>query len=154
MCDTWPVCLITGSDCPHILQFFHSSQGCHIYFASCLRGAFTEEAYMRWSWIITCHLVDFTVPVNPQRENERKRKDWQILGAYQRTKKKLWNMKVIAIPIVVDVLGTIPKGVEKRLKKLKIRGRIETTHTSALLRSARTLRRVLETRGVLLTLKI
>ena len=51
--------------------------------------------------------------------------------------KKLWNMKAI----VVGVLGTIPKGLlVKGLEDLEIRGQVETT---ALLRSARILRKVL-----------
>ena len=35
--------------------------------------------------------------------------------------KKLWNMKVTVIPIVVDVLKTVSKDLEKRLGELKIR---------------------------------
>ena len=30
--------------------------------------------------------------------------------------KKLWNMSVMMIPIVVGALGTIPKGLERLLK--------------------------------------
>ena len=51
-------------------------------------------------------------------------------------------MKVI--PIVIGALGTIPKGLIKRLEDLEIRGLVETILTTALLRSARILRRVLE----------
>ena len=36
------------------------------------------------------------------------------------------------IPIVVGALGTVPKGLEKRQKELKIGGRIETIQTSVL----------------------
>ena len=31
--------------------------------------------------------------------------------------KRLWNMKVKVIPNVVGALGTVPKGLEKRLGK-------------------------------------
>ena len=65
--------------------------------------------------------------------------------------RKLWNMKVIVIPVVAHVLGKIPKGFERGLEELEIGGRIENT---ALLRSARILRRVLETCGDLLSLKL
>ena len=44
--------------------------------------------------------------------------------------KKLWNMKVKVIPIVV---GTVPKGLEKGLESLEIRGRIDTIQNTALL---------------------
>ena len=49
------------------------------------------------------------------------------------------------IPIVIGALGMVPKGLERSLEELEIRGRIETIQTTALLRSARILRRVLET---------
>ena len=64
--------------------------------------------------------------------------------------KKLWNKKVNVIPIIVGVLRTFPKNLEKRLVELEIRRRIETT---TLLRSARIFRRVLETWLDLLPLK-
>ena len=49
------------------------------------------------------------------------------------------------IPIVIGALGTIPKRLIKGFEDLEIRGQIETIQTIALLRSARILRRVLET---------
>ena len=47
------------------------------------------------------------------------------------------------IPIVIDTLGTVTKGMLEGLMELKIRGQVETTQTTALLRLARILRRVL-----------
>ena len=55
--------------------------------------------------------------------------------------KKLWNMKVTFIPIVNGTVGTVTKGLIKGLEDLEIRVTIQTT---ALLRSARILRRVRE----------
>ena len=49
-----------------------------------------------------------------------------------------WNMRVIAIVIVT--LETVPKGLAKRLEEFEIRGRMETTQTTGLFRSARILR--------------
>ena len=43
-----------------------------------------------------------------------------------REQKKLQNMKVKVIPIVVSALGTIPKWLIKGLEDLEIRGRVET----------------------------
>ena len=54
-------------------------------------------------------------------------------------------MKVKVIPIVVGAHGTVPINLEKRVGDLEIRGRIETIQTTALLQSARILRKVLET---------
>ena len=66
---------------------------------------------------------------------------------------KLWNMKVTIIPIVIGALDTVTKRLLQGLEDLEITGRVETVQTKALLRSARILRRVLETWGDLLSLK-
>ena len=44
-------------------------------------------------------------------------------------------MKVIVIILIVGSLGRIHKKQEKRLGELEIRGKIETVHITALLRS-------------------
>ena len=62
-------------------------------------------------------------------------------------------MKVTFVPIVIGALGTITKGLLKSLEDLEVGGRVETIQTTALLRTARILRRVLETWGDLLSLK-
>ena len=59
--------------------------------------------------------------------------------------KKLWNMKVTVILIVVGALGTVTKGLVKGLKELVIKARVEIIQSTALLISARILRRVLDT---------
>ena len=59
--------------------------------------------------------------------------------------KKMWNMKVTIIPIVIGALDTVTKGLLKELEDLEVRGRVETIQTTALLRTARILRRVLKT---------
>ena len=51
-------------------------------------------------------------------------------------------------------LGTILKKIEQRLAEPETGGIIETTQTSSLQKSARILRRVLEARGDLLSLKL
>ena len=54
-------------------------------------------------------------------------------------------MKVTIIPIVNRALGKVTLGLIRRQEGLKMRGRVERIQTTALLRSARILRRVLET---------
>ena len=49
------------------------------------------------------------------------------------------------IPIVIGAFGTVTKGLLKGLKDLEVGGRVETIQTTALLKTARILRRVLET---------
>ena len=50
-------------------------------------------------------------------------------------------MVLTVIPIVIGVLGTIPKGLEQELNELEIRRRAETIQATALLRPARDVRR-------------
>ena len=68
--------------------------------------------------------------------------------------KKLWNMKVTIIPIVVGAFGTVTKGLLKGLADLEVGVRVETIQTTALLKTARILRRVLETLVDLLSLNL
>ena len=42
--------------------------------------------------------------------------------------KKLWNMKVTFIPIVIGALGTVHKGLIKGVEDLEIRGREATIY--------------------------
>ena len=56
----------------------------------------------------TCQLVDFAVPADHRvklKENEKMDKYLDLVIEL----KKLWNMKVHVIPIVVGALGTVPK---------------------------------------------
>ena len=63
-------------------------------------------------------------------------------------------MKVTIIPIVIGAFGTETKGLLKGLEDLEIGGRMETIQTTALLKTARILRRVLKTWGDLLSLNL
>ena len=58
------------------------------------------------------------------------------------------------ITIVIGALGTVTKGLIKGLEDLEIRGRVETIQTTALLRSARILKRVLTTSENFLSLRL
>ena len=101
----------------------------------------------------TCKIVDFTVPADNRvklKENEKKdiRIPWPCSGI-----EKNWNMKMTSMPIVLGTLGTVTEGLLKRLEDLKIRGLVKTIQT-ILSRLARILRRVQETWGDLLSLKL
>ena len=54
-------------------------------------------------------------------------------------------MKLTVIAIIIGTLGTIPKGLVREVDEFEIGKQAETIQTTALLRSARILRRVLET---------
>ena len=85
-------------------------------------------------------------PSWPQSKIERKwkKKNNKYLDLTKELKKKLWNMKVTFIAIVIVTLRIVTKGLLPRLEDLEI---------TVLLRTARILRRVLETWGDLLTPK-
>ena len=40
--------------------------------------------------------------------------------------KRLWNMKVAIIPILIGAFGTVTKGLLKGLEYLEVGGRVET----------------------------
>ena len=63
-------------------------------------------------------------------------------------------MKVTIIPIVIGAFGTVTKGLLKGLEDLEVGRRVESIQTSALLKTARILRRVLDTWGDLLSLNL
>ena len=46
--------------------------------------------------------------------------------------KKLWNIKLTIIPIVIGALCAVIKGLVQGLEDLKITGRVETVKTTAL----------------------
>ena len=91
-----------------------------------------------------CKTVDFAVPADHRiilKEIEKKDKYLDLA----RELKKLLNVKVTIVPNVIGALGTITKGLLTSLEDLEVGGRVETIQTTALLRTARTLRRILET---------
>ena len=89
-------------------------------------------------------MVDFAVPADHRvklKECEKKDKYLDLA----RKLKKLWNIQVTIIPIVIGAFGTVTKWVLKGMEDLEVGWRLETIQTTALLRTARILRRVLET---------
>ena len=69
--------------------------------------------------------MGFPVPTGHRIKMKESKKTIKYLDL-AREQKKLWNMMVTVIPIVVGELGTVPKSLERDLEELKIRGRIET----------------------------
>ena len=94
----------------------------------------------------SCKLVDFAVPADQRIKDEYLYLAWEL--------KKLWHMKVTIIPLVIGVFETVTKGLLKGLEDLEVGGRVETIQTTTILRTARILRRVLETWGDLLSLRL
>ena len=89
-------------------------------------------------------IIDFAVPA----DHKLKLKECGLRDKYldlTRELKKLWNMKVKIIPLVIGAIGKVAKGL--------IHGLEDTIETSTLLRTTRIPRRVLEIWGDLLSLK-
>ena len=63
-------------------------------------------------------------------------------------------MKVTIIPIVIGAFGAVTKGLLKGLEGLEVGGLVDTIQTTALLKTARILRKVLETWGDFLSLNL
>ena len=85
-------------------------------------------------------IVDFAVPA----EHTIKLKECEKKAKYRdlaRELKKLWNMKVSIVPIVIGAFGAVTGGLLKGLEDLEVSGRVETIQTTALLKTASILRR-------------
>ena len=56
----------------------------------------------------------------------------------------LWKVEATVIPVVIDALGTIPRGLEENLRTLGITLKAKFIQKFALLGTTRILRKVLE----------
>ena len=65
--------------------------------------------------------------------------------------KKMWNMKVKVVPLVIGALGTHAEALEKRLKAMSIETKITELQKTLLTHTSRIFWKVLEVGGVLLT---
>ena len=96
-----------------------------------------------------CKIIDFAVPADHGinlKECEKKDLARELI--------KLWSINETIVPVVIGAFGTITKGFLKGLEYLEVGVRVETIQMTVLLRTARILRRVLETEGDLLSLKL
>ena len=99
-----------------------------------------------------CKIADFAVLGDHRIKLKKCKKKDRYLDL-SRELKKIWNMLVTIIPIVIGAFRTVTKGLVKGLGDLEVIRRVETTQSTTLLRTARIPRRVLETWGDLLSLK-
>ena len=86
--------------------------------------------------------MDFAVPVVHRvkiKESEKRDQYFDLA----RKLRKLWNMRVTVMPIVIGALGTVPKELVRGLEEVVIGRRVVTIETTALLRTVR-IQRVLK----------
>ena len=73
----------------------------------------------------------FVIATIPLNHILRKCTEGYTLHKSQENWKKLWNMKVTIIPIVIDALGTVTKRFVQGLEDFEIRRRMENIQTTA-----------------------
>ena len=91
----------------------------------------------------TCQVIDIAVPEDPavKAKEEEKLKKYQDLA---RDIQKMWTIRTQVLPVVIGALGTVPKRLESNLKRIGTNTSIELIQKTALLGTARILRKVLE----------
>ena len=67
----------------------------------------------------TCKIIDFTVP-GDSRIDEKEKEKIEKYQDLRRKLKKIWNVRVKIIPLIVGSLGAIPKQFGNRLKETGI----------------------------------
>ena len=88
-------------------------------------------------------MIKFAVPYDSrveQKEQEKKEKYQDLANEL----KKIWKMKVTVMSVFIGALAAIPKKVKKGLKDLGIDNKIVELRKSAMMHTARILRKVLE----------
>ena len=81
----------------------------------------------------TYRIVDLAFPADHRVKLKESEKREKYLGL-ARELKKLWDIKVSVVPIIIGALGTVTKGLVQWLEDLEITIRVETVQTPALLR--------------------
>ena len=77
----------------------------------------------------TCKIVNFAVLADHRiKLKECEKKDKYL--DFARKLKKLWNMQMTIILIVIGVFGTVTKGLLKGLEDLEVGGQVETIQTT------------------------
>ena len=90
-----------------------------------------------------CEITDFAIPYDTRVNDKEVEKIEKYLDL-ARELKKVWNMKVTVVPLVVEALGTPAKALEKRLKTIGIETKINELQKTVLIHTSRILRKVLE----------
>ena len=88
-------------------------------------------------------IVDIAVPgdSNVRQKETKKYEKYQHLA---KEMKRIWKSRTKVVPVVVGALGSVSKKLAGHLEQLGIKDRTRTMQKSALLGSARILRKVLE----------
>ena len=88
-------------------------------------------------------ISDFAIPYDTRVDDKEVEKIEKYLDL-ARELKKLWNMKMTVVPLVVGALGTPAKALEKRLKTIGIETKITELQKAIMIHTSRILGKVLE----------
>ena len=93
----------------------------------------------------TCLTIDIAIPA--AGDNRVGKKEQEKIEKYQELRQeiaKIWGMKKVeVIPVIVGTLGAVSKKIEKWIDKIQINIKVEHLQKTALLGTARILRKVL-----------
>ena len=90
-----------------------------------------------------CKIIDFTCPSDSRIEGREKDKMKGYVDL-KRELKKIWDMPMKVIPVVVGALGTTPKKLKQCLSDIGIKTRIVELQKTTILYSAWILQNFLE----------
>ena len=68
----------------------------------------------------TCEMMDFAVPADYRMKLKESKKKDKNLDLAREFKKKIWNMKVMIIPIVISAFGTVTWKLEDEWRPSKL----------------------------------
>ena len=111
------------------------TEGIELLYQEKIRTLGEMETY-KYSGILKANTIKHTeMKENTVELKEIEKRDKYLDLARELT--KLSNMNVTVIPIVIDALSKVSKGLVQGLEDLEIRGQMETIQTTGLLRSIR-----------------
>ena len=85
-----------------------------------------------------CQIIDFAIPYDTRVDDKEVEKIEKYFDL-ARELKKVWNMKVIVVRLVVGALGTPAKELEKRLKTIGIETKITELQKTVLIHTSKIL---------------
>ena len=90
-----------------------------------------------------CQIIDFAISCETRVDDKKVEKIEKYLDLV-RELKKVWNMKVMVVPLVTGALGTPAKELEKRLRTISIETKITELQKTFLIHTSKILRQVIE----------
>ena len=91
----------------------------------------------------TCHIIDVAIP-GDERVSAKETEKIEKYDEWRRELERLWKVKAKVVPIIVGALETVTRNLNSYLKEIEVNVTIQLIQKSALLGSARILRKILD----------